>query len=270
MRARPSHGLPPVGRPRWTRLRRALCVSILAASAGLLTLLASDAGAATPLTDYSTNLTRVEAPIPKEGAGWARRLRTVPDLTGDGRSEILVAAYPESFGGFSVAGRLYMQDGATRRILYMIDSPQIQSNAEFGFFPAVLGDVNGDEKADFVAGARGQDTLANGAPCTAPPTGPLGTCNQDQGKAWVFSGANGQTLYELNMPKPQGFPCQRAATPMRARHWHLDRARRGHQQRRRPGHPRRRVNGRRARRLWQRSRRQETSRDFPASGLPRR
>ena len=157
-------------RPACTRLaRRAVCVAMLAASAGSLTFSASDAGAATPLTDYSTNLTRVEAPIPQEGAGWARRLRTVPDLNGDGRNEILVAAYPESFGGFSVAGRVYMQDGATRRVLYMIDSPQIQSNVEFGFFPAVLGDVNGDGKADFVAGARGQDTLANGTPALRRP-----------------------------------------------------------------------------------------------------
>jgi Ca2+-binding RTX toxin-like protein len=178
---------------------------MLAAWAAALIFSVSGAVAATPLTDYTTNLTRVESPNPQANGQWSQRMRTVPDLNGDATNEILVADYRESFGGFAVAGRVYMQDGATRRFLYFIDSPQIQANSQFGFVPAVIGDVSGDGKADFVAGADAQDTLADGTPCTPPPTGPLGTCNQDQGKAWVFSGANGRTLYELNTPSPQGF-----------------------------------------------------------------
>ncbi|MDQ3632360.1 MAG: VCBS repeat-containing protein [Actinomycetota bacterium] len=148
---------------------------------------------------------RFESPNPQSSGQWGQRLRTVPDLNGDGKNEFLNGGYRESFGGFPTAGRVYMQDGATRNVIYFIDSPQIQANAQFGFVPAVIGDVNGDGKADFVAGADGQDTLADGTACTPPTTGPLGTCNQDQGKAWVFSGANGQTLYALDHPKPQGF-----------------------------------------------------------------
>lgn len=186
-----------------SRRRRHLAWGVaIAACAGTLTFWASSGSAATPLTDYSTNLTRVESPNPQPGGQWAQRIRTVADLNGDGKNEILVADYRESFGGFERAGRVYMLDGATRSVLYFIDSPQIQANAQFGFVPAVIGDVNGDGKADFVAGADGQDTLADGTACTPPASGPTGTCNQDQGKAWVFSGANGQTLYELNMPKP--------------------------------------------------------------------
>ena len=187
------------------RRRRLTGRAAVAAFAATLTFLAASAVAATPLTDYSTNLTRVESPNPQAGGQWAQRIRTVPDLTSDGKNEVLVADYRESFGGFTTAGRVYMLDGATRNILYVIDSPQIQANAQFGFVPAVIGDVNGDGKADFVASADGQDTLADGTPCTPPATGPTGPCNQDQGKAWVFSGANGRTLYELNMPNAQGF-----------------------------------------------------------------
>ncbi len=194
-----SRARTPAPRRAWPAA--VLCVALAAA----LGAAPSGATAATPLTDYTTNLARFESPRPQPSGQWAQRMRTVPDLDSDGANEILISDYRESFGGFSVAGRVYLQDGATRRIRYFIDSPEIQANAQFGFVPAVIGDVNGDGKADFVAGADGQDTLADGTPCTPPATGPLGTCHQDQGKAWVFSGVDGQTLYALNMPKPQGF-----------------------------------------------------------------
>ncbi len=177
----------------------------LGAFCATLALGVSSGMAATPSTDYASNFIRVESPDPQATGRWAERLATVPDLTGDGRNEILVADLSEDFGGFTNAGRVYMQNGATRDLMYLIDAPEIQSSAQFGFFIAVIGDVNGDGKADFAAGTDAQDTLANGTACTAPASGPLGTCNQDQGKAWVFSGVNGRTLYALNNPKPQGF-----------------------------------------------------------------
>ncbi|HEV2724114.1 MAG TPA: VCBS repeat-containing protein, partial [Thermoleophilaceae bacterium] len=182
---------------------------------GLLVLATALAGAlaggvcpamgATPSTDY-TNLVRVESPNPQATGRWAERLATVPDLTGDGRNEILIADLSEDFGGFTNGGRVYMQDGANRNLIYNITSPQIQDNANFGFYIAVIGDVNGDGKADFAAGTDAQDTLADGRPCTPPAApAPLAGCNQDQGRAWVFSGVNGQTLYALDNPNPQGF-----------------------------------------------------------------
>jgi len=178
---------------------------LAAAIAGTLTVGASSALAANPFTDFTTNFTRVESPNPQLKGRWSERLATVPDLDGDGVNELLVADPSESFSGFPNAGRVYMQDGDTRKFMYQIDSPEIQAGAKFGFFISVIGDVNGDGKADFAVGTDAQDTLANGDPCTAPKTGPLGACNQDQGKAWVFSGANGQLLYALNNPHPQGF-----------------------------------------------------------------
>lgn len=145
------------GAPRRLRRRsltRAVCAAIVAASAGLLTFTVSDAGAATPLTDYSTNFTRVEGPNPQEGAGWARRLRTVPDLNGDGRMRFSSRPTRNPSVAFRSPVAFTCRTAPRAGYLYMIDSPQIQSNVEFGFFPAVVGDINGEGKADFVGGRK--------------------------------------------------------------------------------------------------------------------
>lgn len=158
------------------------------------------AKAATPLSNYTTNLTRVDSPDPQQAGRWSERLATVPDLDGDGVNEILVADLNESYGGFARAGRVYMQDGDTRRIMYQVDSPEIQAGASFGFYIAVIGDVNGDGRADFAVGTDAQNVDATtGASCTAGAP----NCNVRQGKAWVFSGASGLPLYALNNPDPQ-------------------------------------------------------------------
>ncbi|MDQ6750755.1 MAG: FG-GAP-like repeat-containing protein [Actinomycetota bacterium] len=181
-------------------------LAVTAATFASLTFGVSSGMAASSFTDYSTNFTRVESLDSQATGRWSERLATVPDLNGDGKNELLMADLSEDFGGFTNAGRVYMQDGATRNFMYFIDAPQIQALAQFGFFISVIGDVNGDGKADFAAGTDAQDTLADGTPCIAPASpAPLGTCNQDQGKAWVFSGTNGQVLYALNNPHPQGF-----------------------------------------------------------------
>ncbi len=192
-------GSPTTRRGAGGRVRLALGL-LAAAFAGTLTFGASSGMAATTLTDYTTNFTRVESPDPQASGRWSERLATVPDLNGDGKNEILIGDLNESFGGVQKAGKVYMQDGATRNMLYSITSPEIQSGAQFGFFISVIGDVNGDGKADFAAGTDGQATDATtGASCA------LGTanCNFRAGKAWVFSGANGQMLYALNDPDHQ-------------------------------------------------------------------
>jgi len=188
------------------RLSRIGLLALAATIAGTLSISVSSGMGATPSTDYTTNFTRVESLDPQATGRWSERLATVPDLNGDGKNELLMADLSEDFGGFTNGGKVYMQDGATRNFIYQITAPEIQAQANFGFFISVIGDVNGDGKADFAAGTDAQDTLADGTPCTPPAApAPLGTCNQDQGKAWVFSGANGQMLYPLNNPKPQGF-----------------------------------------------------------------
>ncbi len=191
-----------LGAPRHSRAWPAL-LALSAVIAGMVTFGASSAVAANPFTDFTTNFTRVESPNPQLKGRWSERLATVPDLNGDGKNEILIADLHESFSGFPLAGRVYMQDGATHRFLYQIDSPEIQANAQFGFFISVIGDVNGDGKADFAAGTDAQNVLSTGPnagdSCTAGTAG----CNTRQGKAWVFSGKDGHMLYPLTDPDPQ-------------------------------------------------------------------
>jgi len=158
--------------------------------------------AATPpaLPHAPYTMTRVESQDPQPEGRWSERLATVPDLDHDGVNEILMADLNESYGGLQHAGRVYMQNGKTRKFMYSINSPEPQAGAKFGFFISVIGDVNGDGKADFVAGTDAQTVNAiTGAPCTAGTP----NCNKGQGKAWVFSGADGKMLYALNDPDPQ-------------------------------------------------------------------
>ncbi|MDQ4134287.1 MAG: FG-GAP-like repeat-containing protein, partial [Actinomycetota bacterium] len=99
----------------------------------------------------------------------------------------------------SNAGRVYAINGRTRSVLYRLASPEIQESANFGFFITNLGDVNGDGRADLIVGTDAQDTTAAGAPCRPPAAG----CNENQGKAWVFSGRTAALLYAINNPNPQ-------------------------------------------------------------------
>ncbi|MGI8412818.1 MAG: VCBS repeat-containing protein, partial [Solirubrobacteraceae bacterium] len=157
----------------------------------------SSALASTPLTPYT--MARVDSQDPQPAGRWSERLATVPDFNHDGVNELLIADLNESYGGFSQAGRVYMQEGKTRKIMYSVDAPEIQAGAHFGFFISVIGDVNGDGVADFAAGTDAQNVDASGASCTKGTPG----CVAGQGKAWVFSGANGRMLYALSNPDPQ-------------------------------------------------------------------
>ncbi|MGH8571602.1 MAG: hypothetical protein ACREX8_03370, partial [Gammaproteobacteria bacterium] len=72
----------------------------------------------------------------------------------------------------------------------------------FGFFISVPGDVDADGKPDIAIGTDAQDVFTgSGTGCGQPePNG----CNEDQGKAWVFSGDTAAVLYALDNPFPQG------------------------------------------------------------------
>lgn len=132
----------------------------------------------------------LEAPDPQSGGRWGERTAVAGDVDGDGVSDFFVGDPNLDAGDQENAGRVYLISGRDRSVLYRIDSPQQQANAKFGFAVTVLGDISDDGTSDLVVGTDSQDVGSH----------------IDQGKAWVFSGADGAMLYALDNPFPQGSP----------------------------------------------------------------
>ncbi len=162
---------------------RGLLVGALAVLAG--TLLTTTALGATPATVYDE--VAVDAPDGQSTGRWAERLATAGDINNDGVSDYFVAAPSQTIGGLNNAGRVYLMNGRTHDVLYRIDSPEPQADAQFGFYISAFGDVNGDGETDIAIGTDAQDVGAN----------------TRQGRAWVFSGANGSLIHTLDNPDPQ-------------------------------------------------------------------
>ncbi len=173
-----------------------VCVAVAGMALG-----APSAFAATPSTDYG--LTSIDTPFPQPTGRFGERHAATDDIDGDGVNDYFVGALSENVSQFTNAGRVYAISGRTRAVIYDILSPEIQQGAQFGFFIAVLGDVDGDGKNDLASGTDAQDTTPTGEPCT-PATPSTPDCNDGQGKAWVFSGGKrGRLLYEVDNPDPQ-------------------------------------------------------------------
>jgi hypothetical protein len=150
----------------------------------LLTLAAVAAGVVAT-ADAQTLLLTLDSPNPG-GSAYFGYAVALGDVSGDGKADIAVGAYGENVGGNEDQGRAYVFSGADGSLLFTLDTPNPQEDAYFGFSVAV-GEVNGDGKADIAVGATMEDVGGN----------------QDQGRAYVFSGADGSLLFTLDTPNPQ-------------------------------------------------------------------
>jgi hypothetical protein len=111
------------------------------------------------------------------------------DVNNDGYADVIVGAYYEDPGsGPTNAGRAYVFSGATGDTLYELVSPNEEAHGHFGAGVSGAGDVNNDGHADVIVGAPDED----------PPGSPT-----NAGRAYVFSGATGDTLYELVSPNAE-------------------------------------------------------------------
>jgi len=167
-------------------MQKLMTVVLVAAGFGAGLLAPPTGLAASRDTPYTT--TRIDSPEGQATGRWAERAAAVGDIDRDGVNDLFIAALSHDVGANTNAGRVYLMSGKTGAIIYTRDSPEPQTNANFGFFISSPGDVNGDGKDDLVAGTDSQDVGAN----------------VDQGKAWVFSGADGALIRAIDNPAPQG------------------------------------------------------------------
>lgn len=175
-------------------------IALVLVCTGAALAVATSAGqGATSSTQY--DVVRLAAPHGQDRGRWGERLAVAGDLNGDKVNDLFVVALQEDVAGVTNAGKVYAMSGADRSILYEIQSPELQTNAQFGFYISSPGDLDGDGRGDVLIGTDAQDVYVGpGSACgQAEPNG----CNEDQGKAWAFSGRTGGLLYALDNPDPQ-------------------------------------------------------------------
>ncbi len=174
---------------------------------GSLILGVTNSFGATPSTPYRTVATDSPDPLSNSSvdvrSAFGTRL-TVGDATGDGIPDVFGTSYiadlplSELPAGFPVdnnAGRAYMIDGATQKVVWKKTyDPQAAPTSSpggetygFGFYISSPGDVNGDGKADVVTSNAFLDIDGK----------------QDQGRMYVLDGANGNLIRRIDNPAPQ-------------------------------------------------------------------
>ena len=167
--------------PRKTPISVAAAVLAIAATAAF----AASAPAATPSTPYDA--VAVDSPDGQATGRWGERLVLAGDIDDDAVNDYFVATPSHTVGALTNSGRVYLVSGRTHAVLYRIDSPEPQAEAQFGFYISAFGDANRDGELDIAIGTDAQNVAGN----------------TRQGKAWVFNGNNGTLLYGLDNPDPQ-------------------------------------------------------------------
>ncbi|MFO0827278.1 MAG: FG-GAP-like repeat-containing protein [Phycisphaerales bacterium] len=124
------------------------------------------------------------SPIPTgDPSSFAIAVGGVPDLTGDGKGDVLIGA-PDAAPGSAPtgAGRVYVFNGATGALFDTITSHDQQTDGRFGSAVAGIADLTGDGRGDIVIGADNE--IPSGAALAS-------------GQVHVHSGATGNWIRTL-------------------------------------------------------------------------
>jgi hypothetical protein len=128
----------------------------------------------------------LDNPSPQSGRfGFA--VAGMADVNNDGTPDLLVGALEQDVAGTAGQGQAFVFSGINGSLLYTVTTPTPEASANFGYAVTGTGDVNGDGIPDLLVGAPDRD---------------VGVAD-DQGQAFVFSGADGSLLHTLNDPTPQ-------------------------------------------------------------------
>ncbi|HLA63976.1 MAG TPA: T9SS type A sorting domain-containing protein [Rhodothermales bacterium] len=112
------------------------------------------------------------SPAPRVNGYFGQYVSAVPDVNGDGVTDVLVSAAREARGNLAQVGRAYLFSGATRALLATVDTPNPEAEGIFGTHVAGVPDTDGDGRGDLLIGARQEDN---------PPL-------VNAGRAYLFSG----------------------------------------------------------------------------------
>ncbi len=104
----------------------------------------------------------------------------IGDVNNDGRPDFIVGAPFASPSGLIYSGSAFVYSGSTGGLLYQKNGSA--AGDAFGFSVAGAGDIDGDGTADFIIGAVNTD--------------PAGL--NDAGSAYIYSGATGNLLFQVN------------------------------------------------------------------------
>ncbi len=135
---------------------------------------AEGAGRAYLFSGATGNLLQtLESPNPEVNGEFGSLVAGVSDVDGDGRGDLLVAAYSEDVE-MTDAGRAYLYSGSTGVLIRTLESPNIESFGNFGFSVAGVTDADGDGRGDLLIGAALEDGGA-----------------EDAGRAYLFLSGEG-------------------------------------------------------------------------------
>jgi hypothetical protein len=133
----------------------------------------------------------LESPSAQDGGYFGHSVAGVADVDGDGHGDLLVGAYNEDLGPLLVKGRVYLFSGATGDLLHTLVSPNPEELSYFATAVAGVHDADGDGRGDLLVGAYDEDTDGDSSPY------------DEQGRAYLFSGATGALLHTLEAPDAQ-------------------------------------------------------------------
>jgi hypothetical protein len=123
----------------------------------------------------------IDNPNPRPRAFFGAGVAGSDDINSDGVPDLLVAAVcsPDP-------GQVFVFSGKDFTLLLTIDSPSAQTRTLFGECLTSVDDINGDEIPDILIGDQSVDVEGN----------------ENQGQAYIFSGADGILLRTIDVPNP--------------------------------------------------------------------